>query len=134
MKLEHVALNVNEPLKMANWYVKNLGLKIVSQKPTAPFMTFLADDSGTVMLEFYQHNTALIPNYQNQNALTLHIAFVSNTPDEDMQRLINDGASLESDQILTDGSRAIMIRDPWGIAIQLCKRAKALLVDRKSTI
>jgi len=127
MKLEHVAINVPEPFAMADWYVKNLGLKIVSQKSTAPFITFLADDSDRVMLEFYKNENAAIPDYKNQNSLTLHIAFITTQPNEDIKRLLNNGATLESDDIWKNGSRIIVLRDPWGLAIQLCKRTEELL-------
>ncbi|MDB5264352.1 MAG: ribosomal protein, partial [Adhaeribacter sp.] len=53
MKLEHFALNVENPIAMAAWYVNNLGLRVVRQTTAAPFTTFLADDSGRIMIEIY---------------------------------------------------------------------------------
>lgn len=36
MKIEHFAMNVEEPLVMAAWYEKHMGLKIVKQDKNAP--------------------------------------------------------------------------------------------------
>ena len=49
MKIEHFALNVDDPDAMAVWYVKNLGLKIVKQLREPPYTHFLADSGGTVL-------------------------------------------------------------------------------------
>lgn len=127
MKIEHVAFNVEDPLAMAAWYTENMGLKIVKQDQKSPFMTFLADTSGKMLIEIYNNPAALIPNYRKMHPLILHLAFVSDNPSEDMHRLVNAGATVISDDILDDGSHLIMLRDPWGICIQLCKRANSLL-------
>ncbi|MGY6647371.1 VOC family protein [Wenyingzhuangia sp. IMCC45574] len=131
MKLEHFAINVPEPVEMAEWYVANLGMKITLQEKKAPFMTFLADNSGRVMIEIYRHETADIPNYKELNPLIVHLAFVTETIDKDRDRLIEAGATLYYDTILEDGSHLVMLQDPWGVAIQLCKRATPLLLDKE---
>jgi len=43
MILEHFALNVSEPHKMKDWYVKHLDLSVVSEMTEPPNMIFLAD-------------------------------------------------------------------------------------------
>lgn len=128
MKLEHFALNVENPLAMSEWYVKHLGLKIVRQMQEAPFTTFLADDSESIMIEIYNNPPDAVPNYREMNPLQVHLAFVSETPDQDRNRLVAAGASLESDQHLKDGSHLVMLRDPWGLSIQLCKRGVPMLI------
>lgn len=127
MKIEHFALNVEAPIAMAQWYEENIGLKVVRQMHQAPFTTFLADSSGQVMLEIYQNPVDQVPDYKNMDPLILHLAFVSDTPDRDATRLIEAGAMLLSEQKLEDGSHLVMMRDPWGLAIQLCKRGTPLL-------
>jgi len=129
MKIEHIALNVVDPISIANWYVKNIGLKIVKEIQTAPFIRFLADSSGRVMVELYNNTNAPILNYSEMNPLVLHLAFVSTDPIRDKNNLLNAGATLESEQKLEDGSHIIMLRDPWGLAIQLCKRSIPLLSE-----
>ena len=127
MKLEHFALNVEDPLAMAGWYTENLGLTIVRQKQDPPYMTFLADDSGRIMIEIYKNPANEVPDYRKMNPLLVHLAFVSEDPDTDKKRLEKAGASVVSDQQLEDGSHLVMLRDPGGLAIQLCKRGEPML-------
>lgn len=134
MKLEHFALNVNQPLEVANWYKEHLGLEIVRQQEDVPYTTFLRDDSGQVMIEIYRNPANEVPDYRSMNPLLLHLAFVSVNPDEDRERLMNAGATLESDQVLPDGSHLVMLRDPWGLCLQLCKRSSPMLHTKKSSL
>jgi glyoxylase I family protein len=127
MKLEHFALNVKEPLAMTQWYVDNLGMKIVRQQEESPYTTFLADNSGQIMIEIYNNPAAAVPEYSSQHPLIVHLAFVSDDPNEDRDRLLKAGATEVSNDQLADGSHLIMLRDPWGLAIQLCKRGKPML-------
>lgn len=127
MKIEHFAINVAEPLVMADWYVENFGMSIVKSSKSAPFMTFLADDSKRVMIEIYTNPADKVPDYTSMDPLILHIAFVSDDPAADASRLVKAGAILISEDHLPDGSHLAMLRDPWGIAIQLCKRGVPML-------
>jgi len=134
MKLEHFALNVEAPLAMAQWYVENLEMRIVKQNSAAPYTTFLADDSGRIMIEIYTNPADEVPPYRQMNPLLVHLAFVSENPAYDKDRLITAGATLESDQQLEDGSHLVMLRDPWGLALQLCKRGTPMLAATEITI
>lgn len=130
MKIEHFAINVEEPLAMANWYEENMGLNIVKQSKDTPFTTFMADISGRVMIEIYKNPPDEVPDYKNMDPLLVHIAYVSEDPTEDKKRLIEAGASELSDDRLEDGSHLVMLRDPWGVCIQLCKRGTPMLTDK----
>lgn len=127
MKIEHFALNVQDPVKMREWYNEYLGLTVIKAMNEAPYTTFMADSSGNVMVEFYCNPKAEVPDYSKMNPLLVHLAFVSDDPDRDKDRLLAAGATLVSDQHLDDGSHLIMLRDPWGLSLQLCKRAKRML-------
>ncbi|HSI76460.1 MAG TPA: VOC family protein [Lunatimonas sp.] len=127
MKIEHLALNVSEPLAMADWYETHLGLTAVKKMQESPYMTFLADDSGKIMIEIYQNTNATVLAFDSLDPLMLHLAFVSANPADDARRLVDAGAREVSDDTLPDGTRLIMLRDPWGLAVQLVKRAQALL-------
>jgi glyoxylase I family protein len=127
MKLEHFALNVEDPRAMAAWYVQHLGMRAVRQMKDAPFTTFLADDSGRIMVEIYLNPADDVPPYRTMNPLLVHLAFVSENPAEDKERLCAAGASQVTDQTLEDGSHLVMLRDPWGLALQLCKRGTPML-------
>ncbi len=127
MKLEHVAINVADPLSMTDWYVKNLGMTIVKAMDKAPFTHFLADDSGNVMIEIYNNPSDQVPDYGNMHPLLLHLAFVSDDPDTDRSRLENVGATFVEEVRPKEGAHLVMMRDPWGLAVQLCKRGKSML-------
>jgi glyoxylase I family protein len=131
MKLEHFALNVEDPLAMSAWYIENLGMKVVRQIKEAPYTTFMADSSGRIMIEIYRNPAGEVPPYRDMNPLLVHLAFVSEEPEEDKNSLLEAGASLVSDQQLEDGSHLVMLRDPWGLALQLCKRAVPMLKKRE---
>jgi glyoxylase I family protein len=122
MKFEHFAINVAEPLAMTDWYVQHLGLQVVRQMQESPYTTFMADSSGTVMLEIYGNPLAEVLDFQHMHPLQVHLAFVSEDPFTDTERLVAAGATLVSNQQLEDGSHLVMLRDPWGFSIQLCKR------------
>jgi len=127
MKFEHFAINVEEPQKMSDWYEANLGLKPVRKMDEPPYMTFLADDSGAIMLEIYANSKGETLKFQELHPLTVHLAFISENPTEDKNRLIKAGACAVSDDVLEDGSHLVMLKDPWGFSIQLCKRAVPML-------
>jgi len=127
MKFEHFAINVEDPQKMSLWYEVHLGLKPVKKMTEPPYMTFLADDSGSIMIEIYANPKGETLKFQELHPVAVHLAFVSNNPTEDKNRLINAGASPVSDDVLEDGSRLVMLKDPWGFSIQLCKRAVPML-------
>ena len=122
MIFEHFALNVPEPTSMATWYTKHLQLKILSKQERAPYTHFLADKTGRVIMEIYSNRNALIPDYSSQHPLCFHFAFAVKDAEAEKERLIKAGASLFEDLHLDDGSHLVMLRDPWGIALQLCQR------------
>lgn len=122
MEIEHVAFNVSNPLEMSKWYVHNLGFDIVRQEEESPYTTFMADKKG-MMVEIYNNPADKVPDYKQMDPLILHLAFKVEEPDQEKQRLLKAGANAVNDEQLPDGSRIIMLRDPWGLAIQLCKRA-----------
>ena len=126
MKIEHVAWNVSDPQAIAKWYATQLGLTVVCHLPHPNQTHFLVDDDTTI-LEIYNNPSAPIPDYASMDPLVLHLAFSSEDPSSDIVRLIAAGATMHTDMNLPDGSRLVMLRDPWGFAIQLCKRAQSLL-------
>jgi glyoxylase I family protein len=127
MKLEHIGLNVSDPVAVASWYVQHLGLKIVRQQQKPPYTHFLADSSGMVLLEIYNNPADQVPPYADMDPLLLHIAFVSDDPQSGMLALLDAGATLVQEEHLGDGSHLVMLRDPWGLALQLCKRGNPML-------
>lgn len=127
MKFEHFGLNVPDATAMAAWYVEHLNMKIVRAIPGAPHTHFLADVTGRVVVEVYNNPEAPIPDYANQDPLCLHIAFAVEDAAAERDTLIANGATLVVNQMLDDGSLLVMLRDPWGVALQLCQRAAPMM-------
>jgi len=127
MKMEHVALNVSDPVAMATWYKKHLGFEIVRSMAAPPYTTFLRESGGAMMIEVYHNPPDQVPPYAEMNPLLLHVAFVSVDPETDKEALLAAGATLVKEEHLADGSYLIMMRDPWGLAVQLCRRGTPML-------
>lgn len=128
MKLEHVALQVPDPPAMGRWYVEHLGLTGKDRGEKPPFGHFLADDGGTVMLELYAFPEVRTPHYPSQDPRELHLAFTSADIAADVQRLVAAGAKhVSGPETTPKGDEIAMLRDPWGIPVQLVKRAKPML-------
>jgi catechol 2,3-dioxygenase-like lactoylglutathione lyase family enzyme len=128
LRLEHVALNVADPIKMAQWYVANLGMKVMREGPPPINMRFVADGSGNMMLELYHNPPEAVPNYSAMNPLLLHVAFMVEDVDAMRQKLLAAGATPAAEVTVTPaGDKLAMLRDPWGLAIQLVHRADPVL-------
>jgi catechol 2,3-dioxygenase-like lactoylglutathione lyase family enzyme len=127
LNIEHIAWNVSEPVAMAAWYVAHLGMRIVRSSPAPPHMHFLADARGRVVIELYCNPIDPIPDYAAMHPARFHVAFAAEDLDAVRAALVAAGATLVDDQTLADGSRLLMLRDPWGLALQLVKRATPLL-------
>jgi glyoxylase I family protein len=128
VRLEHVALNVADPVKMAQWYVDNLGMKIVREGPPPINMRFIADTGGNMMLELYHNPPETVPDYASMDPLLLHVAFMVDDVKAVRQRLIAAGATPVDEVTVTPtGDTLAMLRDPWGLAIQFVHRADPML-------
>ena len=122
MVFEHFALNVADIKKRVGWFVTHLGLKVVVAKEKAPFMTFLADSTDRVIMELYQKEEEPLSNFKERQPATFHIAFVSDDAEADKQRLMTEGATFVEEVKREDGTHLVMLRDPWGMPLQLCER------------
>ena len=131
MNMEHIALSVADPVAMTAWYAEHLGMEMVRGLQEPPYTRFLADASRTVVIEIYRHDHVPIPDYEEMDPLMLHLAFSTPDAELEIERLTNAGAVLVEDQHLPDGTRLVMLRDPWGLAIQLCQRSRPLLAPLK---
>ena len=119
MKLEHVGYNVKEPQKLMDWWCANLGFKQVHP-------AFIVDSSGQMAIEFYRNDAAPIPDWAAMDALSMHIAFLSDDVDADAARLVAAGATL-LDTVHKPGFDMAMLRDPFGMALQFVKRGEPIL-------
>ena len=128
MKIEHTAYQVADPVALARWYVTHLGLRIKRAQDGPPFGHFLADDGDAVMLEFYRNEALPVPDYRSMNPLTLHLAFLADDVSGIRARLLAAGATPEGDIVQNPaGDEVAMLRDPWGLAVQLIRRAEPMI-------
>ena len=128
MKIEHMAIQVEDPISVERWYVDHLGMTVARSTKTSPFMHFLADDGGHVMIEIYNNPDVPVPDYQSLDPFLLHLAFASDDVLGDHKRLIDAGASSAGEIFsLETGDTLSMMRDPWGFPIQLCHRAEPMI-------
>ena len=126
MKFEHFALNVPDARAHAHWYVQHAGFKIVRARDDAPFTHFLADETGRVVVEFYSNTKSAYPDYGHMHPLSFHLAVVAPDAAAERARLERAGAKLHLEEPQPDGSLLIMLRDPWGVPLQLCQRTNPM--------
>jgi glyoxylase I family protein len=124
MKFEHFALNVPDARAQARWYVQHLGFTVARSRDDAPFTHFLADETGRTIVELYSNPKAHIPDYSAQHPLCYHLAVVAPDAKAERGRLEQAGATLFLEEPQPDGTLLIMMRDPWGVALQLCQRVQ----------
>jgi glyoxylase I family protein len=128
MNIEHIALNVSDPVALADWWVQHLGMRVVRQVDGPPFTRFLADGAGRTVLEVYRQEVAAVPDYAAMHPMMLHVAFLSGDVKADHRRLLAAGASDASQPALaSNGDELAIVRDPWGVCVQLVKRSQPML-------
>ena len=128
MKIEHFAYQVADPFAVAEWYTNNFGFKVKRSSESPVPVCFVADGSGQVMIEIYNNPVVITPDYASMDPLVLHMAFVCNEVPQKTKALVEAGATLLSGPETTpSGDTLAMLRDPWGLAIQLCKRAEPMI-------
>lgn len=126
--LEHVALNVNDPAEVAEWFVTNLDMKIARKLGGASNPHFIADAAGKSMLELYHNSAAPVPDYAAMDPIVLHIAFTVKNVSAARDRLLAAGATLEDEVRTTEaGDVLAIVRSPHGLPVQLANRADPML-------
>jgi catechol 2,3-dioxygenase-like lactoylglutathione lyase family enzyme len=129
MRIEHVAFMVADPAAMAAWYVRYLGCTIRRASATPPYGHFLADAGGQVMIEIYRNPkdpAGPVPDYRALDFTALHLAFSVADVAGERRRLLAAGASAEGEIVTTGGDQIASLRDPWGLALQLVRRARPM--------
>ena len=65
-----------------------------------------------------------MPDYSDLNHLTYHLAFAVEDAGAEKKRLMAAGCTFVEELNPSENVRLIMLRDPFGMALQLCQRAK----------
>jgi len=129
-RFEHIGINVPDAIAMARWYEENLYVTILKKMDSVPYTHFLGDSTGRVFLEIYTNKEAKIPDYNKQDPLIFHIAFETMDPEKMAKKLVEKGATMVEKVQPDEKSVLIMMRDPWGIPLQLCKRSSPFVLPR----
>lgn len=128
LQVEHLAINVADPVAMARWYGEHLGMTIERQGDPPDHMHFLADSGGRIVLEIYRALPDDVPDYASMQPLVLHLAFAARDAQATLEHLVTAGATaLGQVRVTPAGDHMAMLRDPWGLAIQLCQRAQPMV-------
>ncbi|HEV7298868.1 MAG TPA: VOC family protein [Tepidisphaeraceae bacterium] len=129
LSVEHVAWQVDDPVAVAQWYVRHLGFRVVRRNDNDPARThFLADAGGRCVVEIYRNPAASVPNYRAMHHLHLHLALAVTDPRATRDALLAAGCTVDDDLRTTPaGDQLCMLRDPFGFAVQLCRRARPLI-------
>jgi catechol 2,3-dioxygenase-like lactoylglutathione lyase family enzyme len=127
MKIEHAAWTVPDPVAAADWYCEHLGMQIRRAGGPPANARFLADATGRVLLEIYNNPAVEVPDYASMDPLLLHLAFTVDDVTATRDRLVAAGATVQDDvKTMESGDELLMLRDPWGFAIQVLKRAEPM--------
>ena len=128
MRIEHMGLQVEDPAGAAAWYAQHLGFEVKRSGDEPVPVRFLADESGRIMLELYRNPAVPLPDYRSADPLVMHVAFVCADVPATVRRLLAAGATLTAGpQNLPNGDEIAMLRDPWGLPIQLCRRGEPMV-------
>lgn len=124
-RFEHLALNVSDMEAMADWYCAHLGMTKVRHDPGRKL--FLADARRVVVLELYSNGGKPQIDLGETSSAALHLAFVVDEMDAAVDALVAAGCTVEQPIRTDTGDRLAMLRDPFGLALQLVEREKPLL-------
>lgn len=128
MKFEHYAINVEDPVGVAKWYVEHCNMSVALSKTDPPYMHFLADKTGRIVVELYCNRVAKVPDYASMDPLEYHLAFAVEDAEVEKNRLMEAGATFVVEVNPEEGTRLIMLRDPFGMSLQLCQRAQPFAI------
>jgi glyoxylase I family protein len=128
MRVEHIALQVKDPVAVADWYGRHLGFRVARHAGGPGNTHFLADEAGHVVFELYNNPSAPQPDYASMHPLMMHVALVVDDMAVAYQRLLAAGAtSCSPPETAASGDQFAMVRDPFGLPVQLVRRRVPLL-------
>jgi uncharacterized glyoxalase superfamily protein PhnB len=119
---EHLALNVRDQKAVEEWYVANMGFTVLGSNSAGA--SFLADSSGRTFFELYSRTDVPYFDAAATHSLTIHVAYECEDVEATTQKLLQAGAREDIPfAVSPEGDKLVMLRDPFGITIQLINRA-----------
>lgn len=70
-----------------------------------------------------------MPDYASQHPLVFHLTFRCEDVRKKRDALVAAGATLVTDVDPCLPDELVMLRDPWGVPVQLAKRAEGMIWD-----
>ena len=123
LKLDHFALQHPEPEAVSAWLCLNLGMTVHRVSTSASRARFLKCPTTGVMLEIYRQPDAPVPDYPALPPAVMHLAFYADDIVAEGARLVAAGAKKAGEPGTNSaGDRHLMLRDPWGVPLQLVSR------------
>lgn len=127
MQIEHLALSVPDPAAGARWYVEHVGCTLIRATTEEPYAHFLLLPGGGMAIELFRSPDAPVPDYRRLDPFQGHLAFRTDDIDGSRARLLAAGATHEGEPAAaSNGDRYAMLRDPWGVPLQLVRRVEDL--------
>ena len=123
VRFEHLAINVENPREVADWYVKYVGLEILSASKK---MIFVRDPGNHFMLELY-HKPDAKGSFSSLNNSAGHVAFGVDDADTLSKAMVGGGAKILGTKTNPAGDTVINMTDPWGNNLQVIHRVKPKL-------
>jgi catechol-2,3-dioxygenase len=123
VRFEHIAINVEDPKAVADWYVKYVDLKIISESKK---MIFVGDSDHHCMFELYK-KTDVKGSYSDLSHDASHVAFTTDNAAQLSSKMVEGGARLIHQFTSPAGDTVINMTDPWGNNLQVIQRVKPKL-------
>lgn len=124
--IEHIGLMAQDPEKLATWYQKNLGFRVVYKNSKTPPTFFLAPDSGSMIEIMPYKEGSPVPSDSEKERVHLAIKvddFEVATADLKKKGVQFIGEPKES----SSGVKVVFFQDPEGNVAQLIFRPQPLV-------
>jgi catechol 2,3-dioxygenase-like lactoylglutathione lyase family enzyme len=117
-----------DPTAAAAWYAEHLGFRIMRGSAEPPFAHFITPaDGGGAVIEMFRSQAVDPLDAGAADPMQAHIAFVVEDVDAAAARLVAAGAVADGGtRTSPDGDPYAILRDPWGVPLQLIRRSVPL--------
>jgi len=122
MRIDHAALRAYDPVRLALWYQRWLGLQeeLVLRSPRRPSIHFLIDGAGNRV----EIIPASLADASVGRVVAPHLAFASEDLDGDVERLRAASATVLEDRRTSAGWRIAFAEDPEGNLLEFVERMR----------
>ena len=123
IRFEHIAIDVENPKAVADWYVKYMGLTIISESKK---MIFVGDPDHHCMFELYK-KPGVKGRFSSLSHDSSHVAFATDDAAGLSKSMVEGGAKILKQFTNPVGDIVINMTDPWGNNLQIIQRVKPKL-------